>query len=258
MNRVGAFSIVAWAFVSAAACGGGDDPIESQVLKSATVLDLKDVKTNPTAYQWSDFRPNLKKLILSGQAETQHVAILWYTVADGSVALHYHAKTESVYVIDGTSTDAKGVYPTGTVNFNPPGSGHEVKDATGFLILAYASPPDFAKTSLIGEYMPLRIDTAAPNLTGRYSFEPRKTGVRTFMAPLDDMGGLSAEFVETTSSENYGYKGNYLLVLEGSCSIEGRTFGKNMLVVSKTVEPQTYNVTAPKNGSSCLAMGVSF
>ena len=63
-----------------------------------------------------DFRPNVQKLILAGAPETEHIAILWYTVTDGGVGLHYHAKTESVYVIDGTQTDAKGFVTTYTYN----------------------------------------------------------------------------------------------------------------------------------------------
>jgi len=135
------------AMESADATGPG---VDSSVLSSATVLDLNDLKANPTPYSWFDFKPNVEKLILAGAADSQHVAILWYTTPDGGVGLHYHAKTESVYVIDGTQTDAKGVYPTGTVYFNPPGSGHQITNSTGFFILAYAAPPDFTSTSLIG------------------------------------------------------------------------------------------------------------
>jgi hypothetical protein len=123
--------------------------------------------------------------------------------------------------------------------------------------LAYAAPPDFASTDLIGEYDPVRIDTTDPDLTNLYAFEEQKAGVKSFVAPLDSEGGLSAEFVETTSSDAYQFTGNYLLVLEGSCEIEGITFGQHKLVVTKTVEPQPFKVAATK-GSTCLAMGVSF
>src|SRR6187402_676700 len=110
-------------------CGSSQDTTETTattaapepllpISTSSTVLDLTDVKTNPSGYEWFDFRPNVMKLILSGAAETEHVAILWYTVTDGAVGLHYHSKTESVYAIEGTQTDAKGVYPTQTVYFN--------------------------------------------------------------------------------------------------------------------------------------------
>lgn len=107
-------------------------PIDPAVLAASTVIDLNNVKVNPSSYSWFDFRPNVKKLILAGAAETEHIAVLWYTVTDGAVGLHYHSKTESVYVIDGTQTDAKGVYPTDTVYFNPPGSGHEIMKSSGF------------------------------------------------------------------------------------------------------------------------------
>jgi hypothetical protein len=226
--------------------------------ETTTMLDLGQVKTNPDSFEWFDFRPNvIKKLILAGAAETEHIAILWYTVTDGGVALHYHSKTESVYVIDGTQTDAKGTYPSGTVYFNPATSGHEVTDSTGFFLLAYAAPPDFTNTDAIQTYEPIRIETDALDLTTQYPFEARTSGLSTFAPALDKAGGLSAELIEIRSSEVYDYTGNYLLVLKGSCKIEGKTFGEDMLVVGKNVEPQPYALSAGKGGS-CLAMGVSF
>jgi ChrR Cupin-like domain len=257
MNHFHALPILAAGLACTVSCDS-DDSTDAQDLSSKTVLDLNDVKTNPTNYEWFDFRPNVEKLILSGAAEAEHVAILWYTVTDGSVGLHYHSKTESVFVIDGTQTDAKGVYPTGTVYFNPPGSGHEISASSGFFILAYASPPDFASTNLIEEYTPVRIDTNAPDLMSEYPVEQKQAGVRTFAAPLNSSGGMSAEFIELTSADAaYDYTGNYLLVLKGSCGIAGTKFGEQMLVVAKTVAPQPFKVTAPSEGS-CLAMGVSF
>lgn len=237
----------------AAGAGGAlTDP-----LASSTVVDVNDVKTNPAPYDWFDFRPNVKKLILAGAAETEHIAILWYTVTDGGVGLHYHSKTESVYVIDGTQTDAKGSYTNGTVYFNPPGSGHQITDSSGFFILAYAAPPDFANTDLIEEYTPVRIDTTAPDLTTTYDFMEQSAGLQSYAVPLAGMGGLSAELIETSSPDPYTYDGNYLLVLEGSCDIEGVTLAQGMLVVAKTVVPEPYRVNA-STGSTCLAMGVSF
>ncbi len=242
----------------AAGCGSNDDSTDVLDLSSKTVLDLNDVRASPAEYEWFDFRPNVQKLILSGAAETEHVAILWYTVTDGSVGLHYHSKTESVYVIDGTQTDAKGVYPTGTVYFNPPGSGHAIMQSSGFFVLAYASPPDFAGTDLIEEYTPLRVDTAAPDLMLTYPFEQLGAGLRAFEAPLSSAGGMSARFIELTPPvDEYEYVGNYLLVLDGSCDLAGRTFGADTLIVAKALEPEAFNVTATRGGP-CLAMGVSF
>jgi hypothetical protein len=262
MHYFRTLSIAAFALASAAACSDSADDPEGDVPEtpaeiSATVLDLEDVKTNTADYDWFDFRPNVQKLILAGAAETEHIAILWYTVPDGGVNLHYHAKTESVYVIDGTQTDAKGSYPTGTVYFNPPGSGHQITDSSGFFLLAYASPPDFASTDQIGEYTPIRVDTDDAELTMTYPFDEESSGVRLFAPPLDAMGGLGAEFLEVTSSGKYEFEGNYLLVLEGSCDVEGVAFGKDKLIVAETVEPESFEVTATKK-RSCLAMGVSF
>ena len=237
--------------------GAPDRADVSATLKASTILNLDDVKKNPGNYSWFDFRPNLKKLILSGDANTEHVSILWYTVTNGSVGLHYHAKTESVYVIDGTQTDANGTYPTGTLYFNPPGSGHAIKDSSGFFILAYASPPDFANTASIGEYQPVRIDTASAELERKYAFEEKPGGATVHRLPLDPKGGMSSELIHTTAAARYVYRGNYLLPLRGNCEIEGQTLAQGMLVVAATVQPQSYAVRASQ-GAACLALGVSF
>ena len=235
-----------------AAGSGSTDP-----LASSTVLDLDDVKTSPESYAWFDFKPNVKKLILAGDANTQHIAILWYTVVDGGVGLHYHSKTESVYVIDGTQTDAKGVYADGTVYFNPPGSGHQITDSSGFFLLAYAAPPDFVNTNLIEAYEPIRIDTTAANLTTTLAFTEQAAGVRAYAVPLVVTGGLAAVLLETTSLEAYAYSGNYVLVLKGSCDIDGVTLSQGRLVVAKELTPRAYQLSA-STGGTCLAMGVSF
>ncbi|MGB3309307.1 MAG: cupin domain-containing protein [Nodosilinea sp.] len=226
-------------------------------LINSTVVDLNDLTANPSSYDFFTFRPNLEKLILSGDTDTEHISILWYTIPDGSVGLHYHSMTESVYAIDGTQTDDKGVYPTGSLYFNPPGSGHAVSNSTGFFILAYASPPDFANTDLIGAYTPVQIDTAAPNFETIYPFEDVQAGVSTYAVPIDPAGGMSSQFIKSTVLEGYEYTGNYLLVLEGSCSIDGTTFVQDMLVVATTVETQSYKVSAVEGGA-CLALGLSF
>jgi hypothetical protein len=259
-NSAGAGGVIADAGAAGTpgeAGAGGAAGASTDPLASSTVLDVNDVKTNPEPYAWFDFKPNVKKLILAGAAETEHIAILWYTVADGGVGLHYHSKTESVYVIDGTQTDAKGVYTDGTVYFNPPGSGHQISDSSGFFLLAYAAPPDFANTDLIEPYTPVRIDTTDPDLTTTYDFSEEAAGVQTYVVPLVETGGLSSKLIETTSTTPMSYEGNYLLVLEGSCDIEGVTLGQGKLVVAKALAPQSYAVSASAD-STCLAMGVSF
>ena len=91
-----------------------------------------------------------------------------------------------------------------------------------------------------------------------YPYEQAEAGIRTFDAPLNDAGGMSARFIEIGSADaEYAYRGNYLLVLGGHCDIEGETFGEATLVVAKAVAPEPFELTAPE-GSACLAMGVSF
>jgi hypothetical protein len=68
---------------------------------------------------------------------------------------------------------------------------------------------------------------------------------------------MSAEFIQSTSSQGYQYTGNYLLVLKGSCTINGTAFGENMLVVATTIETQLYEVSIT-GGGSCLALGLAF
>ncbi|MEY2937081.1 MAG: hypothetical protein RL033_7830 [Pseudomonadota bacterium] len=224
---------------------------------SKTVLELGDVTANPTRYEWFDFRPNVKKLILAGAPETEHVAILWYTVPDGRVGLHRHPKTESVYVIDGSQTDGKGVYPKGTIYFNPPGSGHEITHSSGFFLLAYAAPPDFKQTDTIGPYTPVRIDTTDPQLMSTPEGAPTGAGTRTVDIPLESSGGMSGRLIQVTPEAPYEYLGNYVLVLEGSCQVSGVPLGTQALMVAKSVQPESFQLVAAA-GSTCLALGVSF
>ncbi len=256
MNCFRALSIAALG-VACLGCSSSEDAKEPEQPSSTTALDLVDVKTNPDDYTWFDFRPNVKKLILAGDAESEHIAILWYTVTDGAVGLHYHGQTESVYVIDGTQTDAKGTYPTGTVYFNPPGSGHQISDSSGFFLLAYSAPPDFTNTDAIEEYEPVRIDTEDPEMISAYPFEDDGSGVETFLAPLVDGGGLRAEFMKLGSDAEYDFDGNYLLVLEGGCVVDGEPYGEDMLVVTRGIAPESFVVGTSDEGS-CLALGVSF
>lgn len=226
-------------------------------LSNSTIVDLNALTANPNNYDFFTFRPNLEKLILSGAADTEHISILWYTIPDGSVGLHYHSMTESVYTINGTQTDAKGVYPTGSLYFNPPGSGHQISNSTGFFILAYASPPDFTKTNLIQNYTPVQINTADLDLETLYPFQAVQDGDSVYNIPLSPQGGMSSMFIRITSSQDYEYTGNYLLVLRGSCTIDGKAFSKNMLVVATPIKPQSYAVSSAA-GNSCLALGLSF
>ena len=230
-------------------------------LVHSTVVDLAELTANPSSYGFFKFRPHVEKLMLAGTAEAKHISILWYTVPDGGVGRHYHSMTESVYTIEGRQTDAQGVYSTGSLCFNPPGSGHEIVASTGFFILAYASPPDFVNTDLIKAYTPIHIDTANPHLENNCPFYPffadRQAGLWIYDVPLAPQSGISCKLNKSTSAKSYLYQGNYLQVLRGSCEIDGTTFGEQMLVVSTTVEPRLYKINASEN-NTCLVLGLSF
>ncbi len=228
---------------------------EDANLSHFTIVDLRTLTAHPESYDFLPFRPNLKKLILAGAADTEHISILWYTIPGGSVGLHYHAMTESVYTIAGTQTDGQGVYPAGSLYFNPPGSGHATTDSTGFFLLAYASPPDFTNTERIADDTPVHINTADPAIATHYPFQAVGSGVEIYDIPLDPAGGMSARLIKSNACVPYEYTGNYVLVLDGSCTINGTLFGKNMLIVATTVAPQTYPITS---AGHCLALGLSF
>ena len=68
---------------------------------------------------------------------------------------------------------------------------------------------------------------------------------------------MTAKLIESTSPVTYAFEGNYLLVLKGSCDIEGVTLAAGSLVVADEIEPQPYDISATAS-NTCLAMGVSF
>lgn len=226
-------------------------------LYHSTLIDLTQLIATPENYDFFTFRPHVKKLMLSGAADTKHISILWYVGPDGRVGRHFHGMTEAVYAIAGTQTDDQGVYATGSLCFNPPGSSHDISASSGFFILAYASPPDFDHPAAVEDFSPIHIDTTEPDLATRYPCTVRQDGVCVYDIPLDPAGGMSAQLIHSTTLESYAYDGNYLLVLEGRCCIDGMHCDPQMLVVANTVAPQSYHVRAVA-GQACFVFGLSF
>ncbi|MGB3613553.1 MAG: cupin domain-containing protein [Elainellaceae cyanobacterium] len=226
-------------------------------LSDSIVVNLNELTAHPENYSFFTFRPNLKKLVLSGAEDSKHISILWYTASSSTVGLHYHAMTESVYTIDGIQRDAKGAYPTGSLYFNPPGSGHEISSSTGFFLLAYAAPADFINTNLIRRYTPVRLDVTSSKVETTYPFRAIQDGVQIYKVPLDSTGGISSQLVKSVSSKRYAYSGNYLLVLNGRCHINGTSFNAGMLIVAASIEAQSYIISAAE-GIPCLLLGLSF
>lgn len=217
-------------------CGTAKPPVETGSAPEATVIELAKLRAEPASFEWFQFKPGVKKLILSGTPDSRHVSVLWYTEAQGAVPRHYHAKTESIFVIDGAQSDAKGTYERGSFYFNPPGSGHDVFDSAGLFLLAYAAPPDFKNTDAIGAYEPVVV-----------------TDYKAGALPLAPDGGLRASFVQPRTASTLS--ANVLLVLQGSCTISGQSIAADTLVVTKSTSPASYQVSA---SGDCLLFQLAF
>lgn len=219
-------------------------------------VDLSDLTAHPECYDFFPFRPGLNKLILYGAADTAHISILWYATAS-RVGLHYHAMTEAVYVITGQQRDEQGGYPTGSLYFNPPGSGHAISESWGFFLLVYAAPPDFANTGHIQPYSPIQFNAASLGDEVAYPFEAVRAGVKIYRVPLQPGGGLEAQLIKSASPDHYHYTGHCLLVLKGNCQINGTSFEAGMLVVAASSEARPYAIRAADDGM-CLLLGLAF
>lgn len=228
-------------------------PVPTSDLSDSTVVELATMRTNTADYEWFQFKPGVKKLILSGKPDSRHVSVLWYGYEGkpGLVPLHYHEKTESIFVIDGTQTDGKGTYGKGSFYFNPPGSGHDISDSSGLFLLSYAAPPDFKRTAEIAPYenVVVSADYAKLPLT------PCADGTLCYVPPLAEDGGLRSRFVRPRASP-VTLTANVLLILQGACTVAGQTLQADTLVVRKSTEPGPYPVAA--SGGECLLFEMAF
>lgn len=226
-------------------------------MDQAAIFDLDDIVAHPHRYGFFTFRPGVKKRVLLGTADAQHISILWYEQAGGKVGLHYHRMAEAVYVLEGTQRDAKGHYGRGALYFNPPGSGHEITESQGFFLLAYGAPPEFDDLSRITAYAPICVDTTAADLVSRHPFEPGGADVLRYPLLLSSEGGLGCELIQSSSAEAYEYTGNCLLMIAGRGHINGQQVNRNQMVVATTLQKQPYHLSTC-NGDTCLALGFSF
>lgn len=221
-------------------------------LTEATVIELAALRADTARYEWFDFKPGVRKLILSGAPDSRHVSILWYGFEGkpGRVPLHYHAKTESIFVIDGTQSDVKDAYGKGSFYFNPPGSGHDIFDSAGLFLLSYAAPPDFKRTSEIGPYENVKIGADYSQLP----LAACSDGSLCYTLPLVAEGGMRSRFVKP-QSQPVLLSANVLLVLQGSCVVAGQTLAADTLSVTKSVEPASFPVA---DAGECLLYAMAF
>jgi len=225
----------------------------SAALNEATIIELANMREQSSSYAWFQFKPNVKKLLLSGSPDSRHISVLWYGHEGkaGAVPLHYHEKTESIFVIDGAQTDGKGTYGKGSFYFNPPGSGHDISNSSGLFLLSYAAPPDFERSSEIGAYENVVIgpDYATLPLT------PCHDGSLCYAPALAERGGIRSRFVQPQASA-LTLTANVLLVLKGSCRVAGQILKADTLLVGKSSDPATYELSAPQG--DCLLFELAF
>ncbi|MFT3924222.1 MAG: cupin domain-containing protein [Myxococcales bacterium] len=227
--------------------------VAPSALAEATVIALSSLRSDTANYDWFDFRPGVKKLILSGTPESRHVSVLWYGAEGkpGAVPLHYHDKTESIFVIEGSQSDAKGTYGKGSFYFNPPGSGHNVFDSSGLFLLSYAAPPDFKRTEDIVPYESVKIGADYAQLP----FVPCADGSLCYALPLVESGGMRSRLVKPQAGP-LDLQANVLLILQGSCMVGDQALAADTLVVSKGVDPAAYRVAA--GAPECMLMELAF
>ncbi|HEY6882214.1 MAG TPA: cupin domain-containing protein [Polyangiales bacterium] len=222
-------------------------------LANSTVIPLAALREDPARFSWFQFKPGVKKLILSGAPDQRHISVLWYGYEGqpGLVPLHYHDKTESIFVIDGAQSDPKARYERGSFYFNPPHSGHNVFDSAGLFLLSYAAPPDFKNTADIPPYENL---TISPDY-GQLKLTQCGDGSACQPLPLAADGGMRASFIKP-GSDGLTLEANVLLVLQGSCVIGSDTLAADTLVVAKDTAPARYRV-AP-GATDCLLYQMAF
>jgi anti-sigma factor ChrR (cupin superfamily) len=96
--------------------------------------------------EFTPFRAGVDICRLGGDPARASVALLRYAPG-ASVPLHEHAGLETILVLDGTQSDERGTYATGSVVINPAGSRHRVWSDEGCVVLIQWERP----VRMIGE-----------------------------------------------------------------------------------------------------------
>lgn len=68
------------------------------------------------------------------------VALLRYAPG-ASVPAHYHPDLETILVLEGTQSDERGTYPSGSLVLNPAGTSHRVWSDDGCVVLIQWTMP---------------------------------------------------------------------------------------------------------------------
>ena len=91
--------------------------------------------------RWSYWREGVQICRLYGDGISGPAAALLRYAPNAEVPMHKHTGYEHVLVLSGTQQDAEGVYGTGTLVVNPPGSRHRVCAPGGCTVLVVWERP---------------------------------------------------------------------------------------------------------------------
>ncbi len=86
------------------------------------------------------FREGVEMCLIGGDADGASVALLRYQPG-ASVPMHEHTGLETVIVLDGSQSDERGRYHSGTMSINPAGTRHSVWSEEGCVVLIHWESP---------------------------------------------------------------------------------------------------------------------
>jgi len=108
---------------------------------SLVLSDVFSLAAEPDRLEWHPFRPGIEiHRLYQTDAGGPAAALLRYAPG-ATVPAHDHSGYEHIIVLSGSQQDERGVYPTGTVVINPPGSGHTVLSEAGCIVLIIWEKP---------------------------------------------------------------------------------------------------------------------
>ena len=109
--------------------------------ESLVLSDLLSLAAKPEQLDWQPFRPGIEIHRLYQTVTDGPAAALLKYAPGATVPAHDHSGYEHIIVLSGSQQDERGVYPTGTLVINPPGSGHTVTSEAGCIVLIIWEKP---------------------------------------------------------------------------------------------------------------------
>jgi predicted ChrR family anti-sigma factor len=108
----------------------------SEVSASLSFTGLLALAGEPSKVQWEPFHQGVRICRLQGDPASAPAAALLMYEAGASVPRHTHQGWEYILVLSGSQEDEHGVYESGTLKVNSPGSSHNVSSSQGCVVLA--------------------------------------------------------------------------------------------------------------------------